>query len=377
MLTLAAAQAFLLAILIFQKHRTVYANRFLSWMMLVCGIAVIHILVQDYGLYDGRPGFLYAVLGIPFLVAPLHFLYTEYLISRAAQFRRRDWVHFLPAGIMELAAIVIAIAFPSQSIGAPEKNVALVPLRFHIYNWLLVAEGAGYTLASLTALLKYQRAIRDVVSSLENVRLNWLMTITYGALATWLVFLVESTLLALGINLSNFLITSLCAAVYVYAIGYYGLLKSEVFGEPEVGNTMHEIFEAAQSQAGDPVKYGKSGLDEESAASLADKLTRLMAEEKLYRNPSLTLAKLAGLMAISPHNLSEVINTQQRQNFYDFVNRYRVEEVKRSLADPGKSSLKILSIAFDAGFNSKASFNEAFKTMTGVTPSEYRRGASK
>lgn len=372
-LTLAAAQAFLLAVLIFQKHRAVYANRFLSWMMLVCGVTVIHILVQDYGVYNHYPGLLFAVLGIPFLVAPLHFLYIEYLLSRADRFRGRDWLHFLPACVIEFAAILTAVAFPSNGMGTSEKDVALAPLRFHIYNWLLVTEGVGYTLAGLSVLLRYRRAIRNVVSSLEEVRLNWLMFITLDALAAWLVFLGESTLLALGINLSNFLITSICAAVYIYAIGYYGLLKSEAFAEPGVGNTMHEIFKAASSSHERRGRYEKSGLDAGSASSLAHKLVGLMDEKKLYRNPTLTLAQVAEVMAITPHNLSEVINTQQKQNFYDFVNCYRVEEVKRNLTDPDKKNLKVLAIAFDAGFNSKASFNEVFKSMTGLTPSEYRK----
>ncbi len=76
-LVIAAAQAFLLAGLTFQRHRALYANRFISMMMLVVGIAVVHMLVQDNGFYDTHRGLLYVVLGILFLVEPLHFLYAK------------------------------------------------------------------------------------------------------------------------------------------------------------------------------------------------------------------------------------------------------------------------------------------------------------
>jgi len=67
-----------------------------------------------------------------------------------------------------------------------------------------------------------------------------------------------------------------------------------------------------------------------------------------------------------------VINTRLQQNFFDFINHYRIEKVKKDLADPQKKNLKVLAIAFDAGFNSKSSFNAIFKRHTNLTPSEYR-----
>ncbi len=372
-LLLAAAQAFLLGVLTFQKHRALYANRFLSLMMFVCGFAVLHILLQDYGFYDNFPDLLYVVLGIPFLVAPLHFFYTKYLVTRAAGFERKDWLHLLPAAGIEAAVLVMVIVAPGDIVDPSAKNVALVPLPFHIYNWVLVIQGIVYASVSLAILMRYRRKLKDVASSLENIRLTWLMYLTLAALTTWIIFLSETTLLTLGINLSNYMITSICGALYVYTTGYFGLLKSEVFAEHAVANTMHEVLEESSKQNRIADKYGKSGLDEKSASLIMERLLRLMEEKKPYTNSTLTLAQLAAMLSVTSHNLSEVINTRCRQNFYDFVNRYRVEQVKRNLSDPAKKNLKILTIAFDAGFNSKASFNEVFKALTELTPSEYRR----
>jgi AraC-like DNA-binding protein len=87
----------------------------------------------------------------------------------------------------------------------------------------------------------------------------------------------------------------------------------------------------------------------------------------------LTLAELALALSTTPHNLSEVINTRTGQNFYDFVNGYRVDEVKERLRDPNADHLTLLAIGLEAGFNSKSSFNAVFKKHTSMTPSEYKK----
>ncbi len=375
-LVIASAQAFLLAGLTFQRHRALYANRFMSMMMLVVGIAVIHMLVQDNGFYDRHQGLLYIVLGILFVVEPLHFLYTKYLLSRAERFDVRDVVHFLPAVVVEVLVVLFVFLYPKTVSVPATHNAALVPAWLRIYNWLIVAFGIAYALTTLGVLRRYQKTAKNIVSSLEEVRLNWLMYLSVAGIAVWIIFLTENTLLAFGINLSNFVLTSVCGGIYVYAIGYYGLLKSEVFAAPGVGTTMQEIFEAAVGESAPAGKYTRSGLDQQTITLLAGKLAHLMDEKKPYTDSSLTLTKLAAMLSISPHNLSEVINTQFGKNFYDFVNGYRIEQVKCDLSDPAKSNLKILSIAFDAGFNSKASFNSIFKASAGTTPSEYRRQAA-
>ena len=86
-----------------------------------------------------------------------------------------------------------------------------------------------------------------------------------------------------------------------------------------------------------------------------------MKNKSPYIDSNLTLNKLAKILDITAHNLSEVINLHMKQNFFDFVNKYRVEKVKRDLVDPEKKHLTFLAIAFDAGFNSKSSFNVIFK----------------
>ncbi len=375
-LLLASAQSFLLAVLIFQKRHAVYANRFLALMMFACGLSVLHMLLQDNGFYDKFPFFLYAILGVPFLVPPSHLMYTRYLVSDSGEFSGRDWLHFLPAAAVELLVFVVVLTFHGFIALPPGEDAALVPLPFRIYNWVLVIFGVGYTSVTLHMLAGYSQTAKEVTSSLESVRLGWLRYLTLAAMSAWIIFLVENTLMSAGINVSNFLITSICAGIYVYSIGYYGLLKSEVFSTPAVRSVMAEIIGSASGKGSSSRKYERSGLDDDTSEFIASKLIDIMEREKPFTEPSLTLAQLAGMLSISPHNLSEVINTKFGRNFFDFVNGYRIDAVKKDLADPSKNDLNILSIAFDAGFNSKATFNSVFKQATLLTPSEYRRSAA-
>ena len=130
---------------------------------------------------------------------------------------------------MESLAFLVVLTLPKLVALPPGDDVSLVPLPFRIYNWLLVIFGVGYTTVTLHLLNNYFRAAKEVTSSLESVRLEWLRYLTLAAMSAWIIFLVENTLMTFGINLSDFLITSICAGIYVYSIGYFGLLKSEVF----------------------------------------------------------------------------------------------------------------------------------------------------
>ena len=106
-----------------------------------------------------------------------------------------------------------------------------------------------------------------------------------------------------------------------------------------------------------------------------EKLQKLMETEKLHLDSNLTLPLLAKKTAVSVHHLSQVINEKLSQNFFEFVNSYRVEEAKQMLLDPDRKHLNISAIGFEAGFNSNSSFNSVFKKLTGMTPSQFRNSA--
>jgi AraC-like DNA-binding protein len=119
--------------------------------------------------------------------------------------------------------------------------------------------------------------------------------------------------------------------------------------------------------------HSKDLLDPESTASIQTRLTFLLDVEKIFRDGDLTLISLAEKLGITPHQLSWIINDKMNQSFATLINRYRIEEVKKNLADGAKNDSTILQMALDSGFSTKTAFNRAFKKFTGLTPSQYRK----
>ena len=109
---------------------------------------------------------------------------------------------------------------------------------------------------------------------------------------------------------------------------------------------------------------------------LINRLLNYMQEKKPYLDAELTLSSLAKDLSISRSQLSALINEGMGDNFYDFINKYRVEEVKRLMVDPQVKNYNLLGIALEAGFKSKSTFNLIFKRFTGLTPTEYRKNLS-
>ncbi|MCP4218462.1 MAG: helix-turn-helix domain-containing protein, partial [bacterium] len=114
-------------------------------------------------------------------------------------------------------------------------------------------------------------------------------------------------------------------------------------------------------------------LDRAQSQKVLLKLTLLMEQEKRYRDSNLSIAKLAKELYVSVHFLSQLINEKTQKNFFDFINEYRIEEIKEQLKDPSQAKRPVLEIAFDSGFGTKSSFNRYFKKLTGQTPSQYRK----
>jgi AraC-like DNA-binding protein len=119
-------------------------------------------------------------------------------------------------------------------------------------------------------------------------------------------------------------------------------------------------------------KYKRSPLNPLYIKECINKLTYLMEIEKLYRDETISLQSLSEKLSISPHQLSQIINDELNKNFPDFINSYRIEEVKKLLSDPKGANQKILSMAFDVGFNTRVAFNNAFKKYTKMTPTQYK-----
>jgi AraC-like DNA-binding protein len=122
----------------------------------------------------------------------------------------------------------------------------------------------------------------------------------------------------------------------------------------------------------DDERYKTSGLKAKLVRKHMLQLLTLMEEEKLYLDPELSVTKLARCLGLAKEHISQIINQQFYMNFNQFLNKYRIEEAKKRLKDPKENQYVVLKIAYDVGFNSKSTFNTAFKKFTGMSPSQFR-----
>jgi YesN/AraC family two-component response regulator len=114
-------------------------------------------------------------------------------------------------------------------------------------------------------------------------------------------------------------------------------------------------------------------LNDAEIKGYVEAINQTMQKEKLYLHETLSLRTLAKRLQMDPNLVSYVLNNVLDKSFYDYVNEFRIEEVKRKIDDPAYSHLKMVEVGYECGFNSKATFNRVFKKLTGKSPSEYKK----
>lgn len=375
-LILGSVQGLLLAIMIIHKNNRNKANRILAFLVFSYSLFMLNLFLFNAGMLLKNPIWIISLDGLPLLFGPLHYLYAKFLSGREMQFRWSQLLHFIPFLLFRIYFIDAYFVEKTTLIDAIKLMSDGKPVIFIVSGWVIALQGLFYMFLTLRLLRDYETGIRHLYSSIEKINLSWLRNITYMTLVVWIVVFIENLLQTFGSDLLGVeaQLVGLLTAVFVYAMAYIGLSRSEIFMQMNTkAGLSEESVKTTNYSSYANSKYHKSGLSEEKATYYKLQLQNLMQEEKPYHNSNLTLQDLSEKLNISTHNLSEVINTQLNQNFFDFVNSYRVEEVKQKLAEPAYEHLKILAVAYDSGFNSKTSFNAIFKRMTGQTPSEFRK----
>ena len=285
------------------------------------------------------------------LIGPLFYEYILRLNGGGLRLWRSA-VHILP--FVVVVGYLIKL-FTAGNADPSFRVVALIWLGIYLHYWV-------YYFLNRRQLAAYRENMKDMYSSLEMVYQTWILfclrtlLVCYSMLGV--LFALQHGRIFLPINLS----LAIILAITIYVIAYYILTRPELF---------------TGSQEPSSRDGRRPNADNGVPAALARRtdLVSLMEAEKPYTDPSLDLSALAEMAGMSPQALSHLINTGLGSNFYEFVNGYRLEEAKRLLMDPANQHKTIIALAYDAGFNSKATFNRMFRKHTGTTPSDYREQA--
>jgi AraC-like DNA-binding protein len=373
---LGAVQGVVLTGALATKRSNRTANRLLAAAMLAFSVHLASSVYHAAGLERTYPHFFGLSYPLTFLFGPLVYLYAVAAADRSRTFARKDLLHLLPFAATIVAGFPIYLMSGAEKIATYQRFVAGdIPLWIAIADPVKLVSGVVYTTLTIRFLLRHRRQLKDSYSSTERVSLEWLLWLSAGAAAIWGIAILFGVLESVGTIhwARGDDVVSLAIAVLVYGIGYKGLRQPEVF-RYETAEYPIPVVAPAAAEAEAP-RYERSGLSQHEAAKVKDSLLAIMDKEQPWKNSELTLADLAGQLKTTPHKLSEVLNAELEMTFYDFVNGYRVREVQRRIAAGEGRTLKILSLALDAGFASKSTFNEVFKKHTGLTPSSFQRAS--
>lgn len=369
-------QALFLCLLILSKKQKSVGDFVLGCWLAFLGLHLLDTYLNSTGLVFSYPHLLAIGYNFPTLQGPFMFVYVLVLINKGGSFKPIYWFHSLPFLIF-----TVYLFYDFYFLSGPEKltyykiQAAHLSPAFKLMWIFKVFLGPMYIIWSLIELRKHKRNIAEYFSYSECINLNWLKYVIAGLGGVWIIVLTSVFLTIYYPEIASYMrdyAIYLSVTVVVFFLGYFGLRQQIIYEKPIQNLENYKLINTKKVIAGKPKeRYKKSGLDENTAKEYHQKLLNHMVKEKPYLNGKLGLKEVADHLNISINHLSQIINEQSGMSFYDFVNQYRIDEVKARLAEPSNGQFTLLSIAYDCGFNSKSSFNSIFKKATGITPSQF------
>lgn len=354
---------FFLVVILSSKKNKSEADKILALWLFCTGFHLFLYYLHYKNDFASFPLLLGFELPMPLLQGPFLYLYTSALTNQNEK-RKYNFLHFLPFVIAVLFLMpFFSLSFQEklnvfQHEGKGYENLILV-----LYSSILLS-GIVYALLSLRKLSKHQKNISDQFSFNEKINLRWLQYLILGSSIIWLVVIFYEDEYIFSV-----------VVFYLMFIGYFGIKQVGIFTNQAITENsfvnIQPIENVAIESTSEKIKYEKSSLSSEELLSIQQKLAQIMETEKLYKNPDLTLAELSQKLNVHSNVLSQVINSAEEKNFYDYINSQRVEEFKKLISLPENQKFTFLSIAFECGFNSKTAFNRNFKKATGLSPSEF------
>lgn len=348
---LGASHAIVFAVALAASTRRWTAGTWLAGLLIMLALPVLNGVLQSTGYVLVIPHAAQLHAPLQFLIGPLLLFYVEALIGRRLFPSFPRWWHALPAVAVALWLVPFYVQDAAQKRAFLESALQEYPLAWRIRQALLIAHMVAY-LAPMAMLLRSTRLL-----ALDPARRRWATNTVLLFLAA---FVIAATRYVVDYSVNSVLLVPLLITGFVYTTGYAALANPAVL----------------KGEAADPIgrpKYAGSTLTAERAGQCAAEVRQLMTSQHLYRDPSLSLNRLARRVGLSPQHVSQVLNERLGAGFSDFVNGYRVAEVSRALRDPGQAHLSIAALAEAAGFSSKSAFNAAFRRHTGTTPAAFRR----
>lgn len=365
---LATFQAFLFAAyLLFNNKTHSVNNKYIAIFLVLLGLNTANNYLIHF--LDPISGNLSIFLNTTFFLMPCSlYLYTKSSLQPKFRLKAFDLVHLAPFIIINIITTQYVYLENLKDNPVESEFHHTLQLAFYIFFYLLIS---FYQILSFVLLRRSKVLYVENFSNTNTKRykylyqLNLIFTVLFliSASKNFFVFGFDTQ----GLEYITYIVKFSILVFFCWII-YNGLQSPELFRDDEY--TPVSVKDILNEEKKKPV------------SSLADsdyrieKVRKFMLEQEAYLDPTLSLNSLARSTNIPSRELSLLINHQLNKHFFDYVNEFRIEKAKELLKNPDKKDLTILEILYDVGFNSKSSFNTAFKKNCGLTPTQYRRNNS-
>ncbi|QTD37147.1 helix-turn-helix transcriptional regulator [Polaribacter batillariae] len=352
-----------LASLIFTKNKNNKSDIVFGIWQIVLVVHFSLLYIRHSGLIEDFPHFL--GLDTPFVLIhmPFIYFYTECIVYEKIR-KKYLTLSLLPfigmIFILSLKFFILSgneklMIYKSQLSGEKLYSITDIILFIQCFLYLPIC----YKLVKI-----HSNNIESKFSNIDRISLKWLETIILGATIVFgLIFLFYLFyFFSKDLNyetIGKISVVGIC--VFQAVLGYYGIRRTSLFH-----NSNDFVLDVK-------TKYKKTGLSKSMAEKYYNDLCIYMEKEKPFLDSELTLTDLSKQIDVKPNQLSQVINQFSDKNFYSYVNGYRINTVAKMLKDKSKDHISILGLAYDAGFKSKSVFNSLFKSIYGITPSQYKK----
>jgi AraC-like DNA-binding protein len=313
------------------------------------GFAGINILWEKF---NGFPRYTGLLLG------PAIYFYLKTQTNQQFNFKKSDARHLLPWGLYFLFNLTIFFQgkFYIQQFQESTFGVVLV----WIEHFAIIISYLYYFYLSLKIYHEYKQWVMTQFSDIESVSLEWFRDFIYimiaGQAFSWSFLLLDAILKL------SFMQEWWWNLAIVFVVCYVGILG---FAQNQSKRLLFKATEEKNTK--------KFEIPEEEINHWKNKLLQKMEVDKIYLDPELNLNSLAGILKTNTLLLSSLINNHFGKNFNDFINEYRISEFQKRSKVSDSQHLTMFGIALDSGFNSKATFNRAFKKITGKSPKDFNK----
>jgi len=348
-----------------------YSVRYLAWSMIFVTLTNIQLWIIFINPTGLLPNFLTFFFPFQLLSAPYLLVFVYHFLGEGDGLKKiRFWI-FFPFWIFTAVYTLLKVGYFMSDLNYAEAR--------REYFWVFKLEEVVTLIFGVIIctwiyqiILRFEQKNRDKKYDQVVSQTKWIKKIlffSFGLFVVWMLSFLFDMVSVYAIGNYAYLPSWFGYLALIIYIGYSGFKQSSILQERKI---LHQYSKGALVRS----DFNKTSPKNATTKQYFEQLEKLMAEHKLYLNPYLDLATLSKEISISPNYLSKIVNSHSEMNFSDYLNSYRVSYAKTILLQEEFNNYNMISIAMEAGFNSKSAFYAAFNKHTNQTPGAFRDGNS-